>query len=402
VHARLASEKRVTALLLLAVRNDLPDSAYASLASRNSVKINTALVNNTSLPTFVKLNFMENFVRVLDNNGSYNSRELVNSFVAADPEVALALAKETTSPGVALALVSGPHKVADGQVDAIIDRLDSIQQATAADRSYCYGELVESLAEQDLSASQLAKLRKTVNRLIKRWDAGYYDDTKRMLSAKGREVWAKTAELAVSTSLSRSKSLVAALLGSRVSGIERSYRSASLRAMARNKVLPVEAYIPYLDEFETQDYNAIIADWLSRGELDAVARHLLDCWIAPQWFEDLVDPLPLVSATLDAASASGGSPPVWLLRHPSAFSSPQRAVEALPWKYITALDTAELTDELGPVDATTAGPADVVRVAREMLLDSLGDDAHSWEVFSQLADEFEGTLPDLLFAAANI
>jgi hypothetical protein len=129
---------------------------------------------------------------------------------------------------------------------------------------------------------------------------------------------------------------------------------------------------------------------------------LLDCWIAPQWFEDLVDPLPLVSATLDAASASGGEPPAWLLRHPGAFSSPQRAVEALPWKYITALDAVELTDELGPVDADTAGPADVVRVAREMLLDSLGDDAHSWEVFSQLADEFEGTLPDLLFAAANI
>lgn len=415
---RLAAEKRVSTLLPIAATQGLPDEVYALLAERRSTRITRALLVNPSLPDSVKDAHLALFVGNIDTEDNHGKHFLIQQ-LSGSPDRLIEIVTRTESPSTALYALTElglrwPERTADA-VELCVGRIDELLPSDDPDYKYLEHELLELLAGRNLDEGQVKKLRAVVNRRVKSHSKSsrgrLYTAAKEMLSEKGRDKLTQVEELASTGNVARAKTLIRTLLVGASNQNAFPYQHA-VDALERNTLLPAAVVRPFLADFSEDGERETVLRWIARGETDIVIEEALSRWCTPGWLDAVEDPLELIKRVVTEATESGNDVPGWVLEYPAVASSPETAIELLPWKALIELaenawlndawDEALDDEENTPTEQHKAAPVDVglvIRAAQSLIADRLGNDPRKWETFTAIAEEFEGTLPDLLVTA---
>lgn len=401
---RLSNEKRVTTLLPLAKMPGLPADIYAEIAQRSSVKLTEALMANPSVPEEIKLSRIVEIVSILDKRKHWYAEQAVSEFAGTSTTLRRALAAHTCNPSILMAVIPGDLVEMPSELTAsIFARLDRLAEC----RESQIGDLLVRLSVQNLTAEQLKTLRKMVNGLVKSskntysyWSTSCYDTAKHLLSEKGRKHASQIRRLACSTDVEESQKLLRELLGAPKNSAKLPYRDAVYPAIAVNQVLPAKLVKEYLDEFSGFDERRLFATWCSRGEIKVLAEVALEAWGEPEWLELLSDPRPVLEEIVSLARTKGEALPNWLMTHPAVYHQPEMALKLLPWQSLHQVSNVPQYGSDENVDPTKRDL--VIDAAQKVIADRMGTDPQKWEVFATLADEFEGTLHELLDAVEAI
>ena len=288
-----------------------------------------------------------------------------------------------------------------GVVANLVERIEEIR----ANSESC-ATLLTRLAVEDLDGESVRKLRLLAGRLAKEEKSGYsywkpsYDGAKHLLSGKGRDDAARIRRLAASTDPSESLTLLRELLGNGKSLDKYPHKDAVFPAIAANAVLPAEVVAPFVDEFSHEDQRRMFALWARRGDFSTLAPIAMESYGQP-WFLDVVaDQGALLAAVVAHARAADEDVPQWVFSHPAVYGSPETALSLLPWRNIREVTSVDVYGSEPAADPDKGNL--VVSAAQKLIVERLGTDSGRWEVFSTLANEFEGSLIDLLDAVEAI
>ena len=413
---RLSKDTRVTTLLPLTAIQGLPAEVYSTLAAHGSTTLTAALMVNPSVPTAVKLAYIDNIVRVLDGTKYWGLHEAIVACAQGDASIIQEIMSRSSRPDVVVAALGAcQQQPPTGWVESCVNRIDALMSVEITqDSAYHWraGEsLLDVLAYQDLTAEQLKKLRSLTNTLTKKcreestsYYSRTYENAKKMLSPKGRSIVADIHRLKTSTDLRESVELVNKLLPETRQIIRRSnsaaaadefYRQYAIEALPYNEVLPAAIVKPFVDQLDsTADMPRLMTNWVKRGDLEAVAQCAVADWHLPSWLVTLPDQLAILKAVVKYVLDKEEDVPHWMLSHPLVLASPNTALALLPWKWLSSVSE----NAWAKVDGQPAlEKADaLVHAAQALISSRLGDDSRKWEAFTALANEFEGPLPDLL------
>lgn len=415
---RLSTDKRVATLLPLTALQGLPAEVYSTLAAHGSTTLTAALMLNPSVPIAVILTHIDNMVRVLDSTKYWDLNEAIVMCARGDASILREIISRSSKPDVIVAALAVCQQPPAGWVESCVSRIDAlIGIEISQDGAYHHaGEsLLDVMACQDLTAEQLKKLRGLANILTKKcteestsYYSRTYENAKKMLSPKGRNILADIRRLKTSTDARESVQLVDKLLGTEVTSahflLNRSksavrddefYRQHAIEALPYNEVLPVATVKPFVDELDiTTDMPRLMANWVKRGELEAVAQCAATNGSTPSWLVTLSDPLATIKAVVKYVLDKKEDVPRWVLSHPLVLASPDTALALLPWQWLSSVSENSWITVDG--QAALAKPDALVHAAQVLISFRLGDDSRKWEAFTALANEFEGSLPDLL------
>lgn len=409
VLARVNGERRVAALAPFAKAKGLPEGVYAALAARDSAKLSAALFENDDLPVGVKVEFLDKFLALAsaDENGDGKVRR----FAGQNPDLLARIVASTRNSGQALVALEEIEACDPCQlptaVSLLVDRIEDVFRGDGKFARRRDGELLMFLALRDLDVTQiktmLAATRRRRRRRVHGDDASDFAQAHKALSPAGRKTLGYVNELSSTTSVSRAKDLVKKLLtGSRSSG--EFHYGLAVSALARNTVLPAVDVLPFMEEFTADEEQAVVARWLALGDIATLAVLVRDSWAEPEWFVSVSDPLSIIRAAIDSARDEDDVLPPWVLEHRALTDSPEITVSVLPWKKLSEIASNGWfhDDDDESAAERTERAARIIGEVRRLLLDQLGADPQKWEIFASLSEEFEGTLPELLYLAANV
>jgi len=421
---RLAGDTRVSTLLPLAGLPALPQEVYGSIAARDSTKLTTVLMANPYVDASTMMAHVSSIVRVLESaRYPHQVERLLADWSTKDDTLLREILVRSNKPAVILEVLNTVKEPPHDWVESCMSRIDAIVAADAAVQDHYlkrFSTIIEELASTDLVPGHLKKLRSITNALIAKAEkdesSSYYARTyltaKTMLSGKGRALCADALRLKECTNLKESVRLFkkilpnakgghAAIYNRKTPGIEDVFLATSLNAVSYNKVLPVDLVAPYLELIDDEpSMNRLMHNWVSRGELSAVAAHAAEEWGTPEWLAALPDPLAVLQATVKHVLDRKEDIPGWVLTHSLVLDSPDTALSLLPWKWLSSIST----HIWGEIDQASAqAKADVLlNKAQALIVSRLAGDPQKWETFSKLAEDYDGTLPDLLVVVESI
>lgn len=419
---RLAGDTRVSTLLPLAGLPALSQEVYSSIAARDSTKLTTVLMTNPSVESSTMMAHISSIVRVLEGaRYPHQVERLLADWRSKDDTLLREILVRSNKPAVILEVLYAVKEPPHDWVESCMSRIDAIVAADSVTQEHYLQRssmIIEELACTDLTPGHLKKLRSITNALIakaeKEEGSSYYARTyltaKTMLSSKGRDLCADALRLKECTDLKESVRLFKKILPSKLRtpihnrktlGVEEAFMEASLNAVSYNKVLPVDLVAPYLELMDVaSSTNRLMHNWIGRGELSAVAAHAAEEWNTPEWLAALPDPLVVLQATVKHVLDRKEDIPGWVLTHPLVLDSPDTALSLLPWKWLSSIST-HLWSEID--QASAQAKADVLlNKAQALIVSRLADDPQKWETFSKLAEDYDGTLPDLLVVVESI
>lgn len=407
---RLSKDTRVVSLLPLAMLEGLPEEVYATLASHGSVKLTGTLMLNPSVSLAVRLAHVDNMVRALDVSTKWSLPTTIMQYTQGNEPLLKAIISRSTKPDVIIAALGACQQPPADWVESCIDRIDDLMALESESHTYIRAgaSLLEAMACEDLTAVQLKKLQQVASTLVKESGKKHqmyygtdYNDAKKMFSPKGRLIVADIKRLRNSLDVQESLLLVAKLLPSTltnvksVSHIDSFYRQSALDALPYNQVLPVGSVEPHIGDLSDSGLTRkLMLNWINRGEIEAVARCAAEEWGAPPWLPSLPDPLVVVEAMVKYTLNKNDDVPHWLLAHPLVVSSPAVALALLPWKCLSSVSDTVWLDVKEQVSSEQI--LALFQAIHTMIGSRLGDDPRKWEAFTTLANEFQGSLPDLL------
>jgi len=421
---RLAGDTRVSTLLPLAGLPALPQEVYGSIAARDSTKLTTVLMTNPSVESSTMMAHISSIVRVLEGaRYPHQVERLLADWVSKDDTLLQEILVRSDKPSIILEVLNAVKEPPHDWVESCMSRIDAIVAADSAVHDHYlrrFSTFIEELASTDLTPEHLKKLRSITNALITKAEkdessihhARTYETAKTMLSSKGRDLCADALRLKECTDLRESVRLFKKILPSAKGGhaamynrktpsVEEAFLPTSLNAVSYNKVLPIDLVAPYLEFMADEpSMNRLMHNWISRGELSAVAAHAAEAWNTPEWLAALSDPLAVLQATVKHVLDRKEDIPGWVLTHPLVLDSPDTALSLLPWKWLSSI----ATHIWGEIDQGSAqAKADVLlNKAQAFIVSRLADDPQKWETFSKLAEDYDGTLPDLLVVVESI
>lgn len=424
---RLSDEKRVTALLPLASASNLPSEVYGMLLARQSPKLAKALLANTGLSTEVKEKFLPEFVAALEHRerGTYDYHRIANFAAFTGKDVDL-LVKSLAFACDPVLIVAGlerleeeaPARLAEA-VALVVSRIGDIigtkkdeVESSAAARASGIPELLENLGAKELVPEQLKDVRAALKTVSEQFQQHRCADllltAKFALSRKGREALADVLELGSTTDPVRAGKLVKQLVtGGRASAGP--YYLKARRAVVDNVGLPVELVLPLVADLGEDDLRILVSRWLERGDFESAAKILYEEYDVSEYIGHVKDATPIIEAVVRIAAAENDVIPGWVLEHEALLADPKLAISLLPWKALSDIEDPEYADgfddeppALREDPDAVNGAGQVTQAVHELIAASLGNDLHKWETFAALAEEFDGTLPDLLHAAGSL
>lgn len=432
---RLSGEKRVTALLPLASASNLPPEVYGMLLAKGSSKITKALLENANIPREARKRFLPGFVAAIENPGHkgrlYHRVGELRKFIGEDVDMTLGVLAVANDPVVlsgALEILEEDFPARDAEGVAIVVsrvrsivslRIESGLTTIASCEASGLHEFLEALGLKELDPAQLKEVRAALAIVATRFKklkcAYLLKDAKNGLSPRGRQGLAEVAELASTADTERAHALIKKLITAPRSDDGPHYAKA-VAAAVNNTSLPVDLILPIGEDLDDGERRVLVTRWLKDGRTEAAARLLVEEYYADACLDDIDDSsalLTLLEATVRIAVEEDMGIPYWVLRHRALLNDPKLALSLLPWKSISEVadsdpfdfddvDDVETATTYGQPQAKVATTDRVYQTAQRVIADRLGSDVHKWETFALLAEEFEGTLPDLLHAAVSL
>jgi hypothetical protein len=401
IAARFRDEHRIANILPLARLRGLPAEVYMHLGRPESVKVAEALYSNPSVPAACKLLRIEVGIDLLESKKGWKKQAHTRDAIDGDHDLAIAVLRRARSVGVIMGALESCGGLDTETLDDLLNRLplmieDDREQVTAL------SEVLEALALLDLDDKQLGLLRKAVKKATSvhgNVKASYwsqsFDGAKFLTSPKGRDTLATIRDLEHTVEIAQAAKTLKTL-ASRNRGYT-SVAELAVNAACRNPYLPAAVLRPYIDNADTTNLLTAIQRWMADGEYDHLVEMANEEYGAPWWLMEIENPLPLLLRAVEIAKETGTRIRGWVTEHPMVVGSPQLALDTLPWHYIADIDeVAEYSPE------TDVNPDLIVGAAARLITERLGTDPDKWEIFSRLAEEYDGTLPELLETASTL
>lgn len=371
--ARFRKEKRATLLAQLAERPDLPAVLYEELGNHGSVMVAEALVVNDAAPLEVRKKAAGPALRKI--RVSYSATSNVKSLFSGVPsgvvEAAIPAAKTHVHLEGLVGLVDpqAHAKLADQFVALLSEDDGSWMSSHAANR--VWESLVDSSIRkyiQDQVKQQIAN-----GKIAAAWTSYAIDLTKRSVVDPVSEAISKLSDHSLAA-----PELTAAFTVVVNQGRYQRLREA-LPAAVRNPNLPVSVLLPHAQRCEQEELTALFRR--VSDDYDMVLQ--LVAQVGAGGFDTALAEGVNGEQLLADLKARTGDVPHWVLYSGFIESRPTLALSLFNVK--TAL-TSQVTAEL----------------SRKTISDRLGDDDRRWEMFERLANEWTGTLPELLDAATTL
>lgn len=388
--SRLKDEKRVGALLPLAGRHGLPDEAYRALASRGSVRISAALVENLTVPDEVRTACLEFLVSRSTWQTSSTPHFLAKWMISEDNVRAVA---EHSVHTVHVRVASESSMFTMDMAESLALRVDELFERENLDLSswYTYPMVPVLSALRKFSLSDKARecCLSVVNKIEALPSTRSNSWSRSINTERLREAFDPSIE-GFDTFLRRladPSSDVVGLAG-KVFGSagDDQERRLAVEALVSRRDVPEDILREHVSQNASgQAVHLLFRNLLEEGRLRLLADLALEVWPSNVDTLRLILDHPgghdVVRMVSETARDMERPLPSWvreLLRH-DRFS--ETAIEVVQWSELSEL----LMRAQGHASELSA------RVQR-LLLDELGDDEERWRVFSELAGSFSGSL----------
>jgi len=399
VLARVADETDIHALLPLARAGGLPGIVYEHIGRHDSYRIAEALLGNSDAPTSSKLARIEHVVKALDSRRPSSQHSYACSTIGEDRDLAAAVLRRTRKAAVAVVALSVAGKPDPETMRILVERLPVMVDDETADNRVVV-ELLELLSILELDGGHLRTLRLAAKEQAHkrglggggRWAVSLRDATF-LLSANGRRTLGRIAALASERDAAKAAAEIAELTGNSANGTL--VVSLVFDAASSNPHLPAKVLLPYMDAIDGDAGTSMVRRWLADGEICHLVDATLEAHEEPWWVEALGDDAgDLLLAVVTAAG--GGRVPHWVSSHRVFTGNPDVALSVFPWHRVVDVD-----DERD-VRGENGANALVIDHAVALLRRRFGDDPVKWDLFAGLAEEFEGSLVELVEAAETL
>jgi hypothetical protein len=368
--ARFSSEKRATLLAELAARTDLPADVYTELAKHSSASVATALLVNVNAPLEARKKAAERAVTTVRDSysASYNVRSMFADLPQEVRDHAIMFAK---SPA---------------QIVGLVGVISPDAVGNAAER-------VIELLKSDVAGWNVRTALDTV------WNAldinGRKELQTRLLSLNDTTVFTNNAQQIINDFASRSLSdpiqdAIEALgvetdpdtiraLYKQISSASYHSRKEALAAAAGNPNTPFEILVD-----DVRWFDETVAEALTKRSDFTIesAKLFLDARVGLDIFETFAVVVD-AEEMLRYACADSVHLPYWVDNTKVIQSKPVLALELYP--------ISKVFDH-----------AAVAKLARNLVMERLGDDDKRWETFNGLASEWSSGLTGLLDAVDQL
>lgn len=395
---KLAKEKRVTVLLPLANLPGLPDDVYIDLLGRQSQRLNESLLANIAqLPPAVQTRMTMLVVQHLEDVPRYSRQQLLD-WVKGNSVVREHVLDRVTDPGIILELLT-VQAPTDELLGSIVTRLDKSGIHHRAENDEII-ELLTLLVRRLDAPEQVKSLRKLVrihapSGKSPHWGRSW-DGIKHLVGSQGSQTLNDMRLLATTTDTAQAARLFKNLLKSMSKDTD-----SVMDAAVTSPVLEPAKLHPHFDQLTRAQEITLVRNWSKRGLFEDLAKMADNSWGEPAWLDaDEVDQAAVMKALIGILTAGNGLDlPDWVLTRVSLSETPEYVLGVMPWQTLHALtDENRVPYFLEDVDRPRyieAGKL-VTALVQDKLVEQFGDDNLKWEMFHGLADEFEGSLLELL------
>lgn len=395
VAGRVAREKRVTVLAVLADTPGLPRSVYENLADHHSEKVLKALVTGTACDTEIRRRAVRGLVSrppraAYADTCSSALRDLVNGSGAAR-----ILWDEVGEHATAL-----PHLVAlavhgtptSSHLTRWAENLETIHDYDDGRWRELTPVLVTTMRERSLTRHQHERLLCAIDAILDRetgpgaaW-VGELTRVRQLVKGYDIEAEERIRRFAAETDPGEADRLLREL--------QRSCRNAQRQRLialaAAHPAVRAETLLELRHDFTISDVGRL-AERLETGR----RTDLLDAWLddsehaahVPAFVSYLTEPQDFLSAHLARRTADRRTWPTWALDTRELHENPALGVDHLPWRV------------LATSASSVPGLTETITAA---LVDALENDDERWRTFEVIGGDFDGTLGELLLVVNDL
>jgi hypothetical protein len=390
--SRLAGDKRVKALRVLAQRPNLPAEVYEYIGKIGSKTLDETLAGNPWTPRALRIAKLLGFTDSSRHSEYRLQHQLAE--LTADDESLLGEIADRTENLIAMKMFLDAGVVSGKTLLRYCDR--ALRPVPLpADRRYSIDstrdEVLLLLARQPLDARRRQRLAKEARRVAEEYTHWSYMRTKFVEAAELLESFdegfhARLGEFAATSDPEVATKLLEELLMGKPS---EAFKERILREMCSHRTLPSPVTLAHVNGIGWEFAEMLEKEYLRRRDFEALGTCVRSDYRKPVWFSELNsgEQRSLVVEVIKACRRHDDEVPRWALSVEGVEDFVDIVVEALPWPQLCTR-----LAEAGTV---------LVEVQRRIVAKS-EDCPQFWENFETLADEFEGSLSELMDAAANL
>jgi len=412
ITSRLAGETRIGNLLPIARTRGMSPEVYTAIGRTESLKLAEALLNNPDVPAEAKLCRVEAITACLDKQRGWRQQHSITAAIGEHPGLAEALLRRTRSALVALAALEVVPRPQAETVEILVSRLDDMVEAEDIAVNTVI-KLLELTALLDLDAKQLRHLRAIVKKCVTEHDdtTSYwgpdFKHAKFLVSKEGRRALEESRGLETAD-----PDTVVRVLKSTTgkANAEHPLEQVALASASKNPRVAPKILKARFEDIPADHAVAMLERWLADGQVDDVLDVAGEEYSTPWWLDRMSDPTALLLRSIEKARLDSDLIPDWVITHPLIAGTATRAIELLPWYCLAEADKAQIyftkaqsyfADDEEDVTLPRTESTLMTEVL-QIIAARLGDDQTKWDTFQGLADEFEGTLSELLDAATTL
>jgi hypothetical protein len=393
--AHLRLERRTSVILPLAHRPDLDPLIYRVLAESRSSKVAFALAANQHVPLDVREASVRRYVSHSPQGTWARAVERLVDVCSADSSNSQAMweaAADTLMAPYVFACLTRTH-VRESDVERWVSQLVVICDAADGRWRGLLGNIIETIGRRTLTLTVRAEMLAHADQLLKREAGGTSGEA---------EPWHAALRVGVERVRALDDQLQRAVerfendpdpdsARTRLSVLMARYRETSavdavLHSAGRHLGVPAREVYTLMLERDLMLSGALVARLAREGNHGIVTDLFEESYSSmyTPWFLAYLDkPDTTTRAYLEAVSASGRLWPDWSIHVIVDGGYLEAVLDKIRWAAV-----AQIADHPG-----------VAVLIRQALQRELGDDHQRWEAFRVLAENFEGSLADLLTAA---
>lgn len=391
---RLGSEKRVGALLALARRGGLPSEVYRMIASRGSVKLSEALLDNSSTPHDVRVDALR-FLVSRPTWGSSSTQHRLRSWISSEAE-ARACVESVVDLQHLRSVAESPHVpddcgdelvaalertssdwVAGGEgwwgassVSAILSVIRSLQVSEdARERCLAMVEVMDSRIPSDhWSRRDMApdRLREAFG-----GESDGFDATLRSLSEPGVDLEHATARLSAMAK-------------------DRTDIRIAFDAASKVKGVPDRFFRDHIADASMTGSSQMFETLLSEGRLELLCELSFGSGYFSSSAVQALQRSPYARALVEMVAAASlereAAMPAWAKAALQWPGFEDIAISVMPWP-----ELSDMAHRFG----SDASAGRITKAVQDHLMEEFGDDEELWRVFSELGSSFRGSLTTL-------
>lgn len=383
---RLAADKRVSVALSLANLPDLNRELYAALATIDSTNLTTALAKNVSVPFDIRLSLMSKVAQTPPRS-TYDPDGFLKEICVGvtDDETDQFYQKilETTTATPYIRVCFDRGIVTAKHIDQYVSNFTEIYNYGKGKWHHDARTILAKITRSTISRDQRNTLIDTLEKMYDQNSKEYLNNqippAIALLKNYDETIEQDLQTLIATTDTASADQLVGSLLARKCSDTQ----ERALHIAAEHEHVSAKIVIPFLETMGMLDQRAFIQKLEQRGDLEILA----DIAVGGKHIHWLENSLPVIMVIVKRCIAAETTIPDWTMREGVLANNLEIGLHHTSWELLSG--RANQVEGLATLIEKT-------------ILENLEDNASYWETFSNLSEEYTGSLFELLQVARKL